>query len=68
MKDSNKLRLIFAIYIFTGLLATENVLVALIVDVVVRVSAFHVRLLVHDGTSNNIYAIHNQISFLWSPI
>ena len=39
---SNKFRLILAVYIFTDLLATENVLVALVVDVVVHVSALHV--------------------------
>ena len=37
-------------------------------DVVVAVAALAVRLIVHDGTSNNIYAVQNQITFLWRSI
>ena len=67
VEDSHEFLLVVSVNL-PSILAAENILVALVVDMVVAVTAFSVRLVVRYTTSNDGYAIHDQISFLWSPI
>ena len=39
-----------------------------VIDVIVRVTALAVWLVVHYSTSNDVDAIHDQISFLWRTV